>query len=78
MLPLVFASSAFVPTENMPTWLRAFAEHQPVTAAVDAVRTLVLGGAWAQKVGISLAWTAGIPLVFVPLSVRAYRRGQTG
>jgi ABC-2 type transport system permease protein len=76
MLPLVFASSAFVPTANMPTWLRVFAEHQPVTAAVNAVRALVLGGDWVGKVGISLAWTAGILLVFVPLSVRAYRRGQ--
>jgi len=76
MLPLVFASSAFVPTANMPHWLRVFAEHQPVTAAVNAVRALVLGGDWVGKVGISLAWTAGILIVFVPLAVRAYRRGQ--
>ena len=76
MLPLVFASSAFVPTANMPHWLQVFAEHQPVTAAVNAVRALVLGGAWVEKVGISLAWTAGILIVFVPLAVRAYRRGQ--
>jgi len=76
MLPLVFASSAFVPTANMPHWLQVFAEHQPVTAAVNAVRALVLGGDWVEKVGISLAWTAGILIVFVPLAVRAYRRGQ--
>jgi ABC-2 type transport system permease protein len=75
MLPLVFASSAFVSTENMPDWLRVFAEHQPVTAAVDAVRSLVLGGEWAGDVLASLAWTAGILLVFVPLSVSRYRRG---
>ncbi|WP_217921361.1 ABC transporter permease [Miltoncostaea oceani] len=75
MLPLVFASSAFVSTENMPDWLRVFAEHQPVTAAVDAVRALVLGGEWAGDVLASLAWTAGILLVFVPLSVSRYRRG---
>jgi ABC-2 type transport system permease protein len=75
MLPLVFASSAFVSTENMPDWLRVFAEHQPVTAAVDAVRALALGGPWAADVLASLAWTAGILLVFVPLSVRRYRRG---
>lgn len=75
MLPLVFASSAFVSTENMPGWLQVFAENQPVTAAVDAVRALVLGGPWAADVLTSLAWTAGILLVFVPLSVRRYRRG---
>lgn len=75
MLPLVFASSAFVSTENMPGWLQVFAENQPVTAAVDAVRALVLGGPWAADVLTSLAWTAGILVVFVPLSVRRYRRG---
>jgi ABC-2 type transport system permease protein/oleandomycin transport system permease protein len=75
LLPLVFASSAFVSTETMPDWLAAFAEHQPVTAAVDAVRSLVLGGAWAADVAVSLAWTGGILLVFVPLAVRRYRRG---
>lgn len=75
MLPLVFASSAFVATENMPDWLQVFAEHQPVTAAVDAVRSLALGGPWLGDVGVSLAWTAGVLAVFVPLSVRRYRRG---
>jgi ABC-2 type transport system permease protein len=75
LLPLVFASSAFVPTATMPPWLQAFANHQPVTAAVNAVRRLVLGGPWAEDVLISLAWTAGILLVFVPLAVRRYRRG---
>ena len=75
MLPLVFASSAFVATENMPDWLQVFAEHQPVTAAVDAVRSLALGGPWLADVGVSLAWTAGVLAVFVPLCVRRYRRG---
>ena len=75
MLPLVFASSAFVPTDSMPGWLQVFSEHQPVTAAVNAVRSLVLGGPWLGDVGVSLAWTAGILLIFVPLSIRSYRRG---
>jgi ABC-2 type transport system permease protein/oleandomycin transport system permease protein len=75
MLPLVFASSAFVSTASMPDWLAAFAEHQPVTAAVDAMRSLVLGGPWGVNVLKSLAWTGGILAVFVPLSVRRYRAG---
>src|SRR5436305_859746 len=41
---LVFASNSFVPTSTMPGWLRAYANHQPVSATVDAVRSLVLGG----------------------------------
>ncbi len=74
MLPLVFASSAFVSPSTMPDWLQPFAEHQPVTAAVNAVRALVLGGPWAEKVLISLAWTVGIVAVFAPLAVRRYRK----
>jgi ABC-2 type transport system permease protein len=78
LLPLVFASSAFVSTESMPGWLQAFAENQPVSAAVDAVRALVLGGDWAGDVLVSLAWSAGILAVFVPLAIRRYRRGAAG
>jgi oleandomycin transport system permease protein len=76
MLPLVFASSAFVSTATMPGWLQAFAENQPVTAAVDAMRALVLGGAWGQKALVTLAWSVGIVAVFAPLAVRRYRRSQ--
>ena len=74
LLPLVFASSAFVSTETMPAGLQAFAEHQPVTAAVDAMRALVLGGPWGAKALETLAWSAGIVIVFGYLAVRRYRR----
>src|SRR5215813_9037985 len=40
--PLLFGSNAFVPTSTMPDWLRAFAEHQPVSAVIGAVRGLLL------------------------------------
>ena len=71
---LVFSSSAFVPVESMPSWLQGWAAHQPVTAAIDAIRALALGGAAGGPVLKALAWTAGLLLVFVPLAVRAYRR----
>lgn len=74
LFPLVFASSAFVPTATMPGPLRAFADHQPVTAAVDAVRALVLGGPTTGPVLTSLAWSLGILAVAAPLAVRRYRR----
>ncbi|HEY8545218.1 MAG TPA: ABC transporter permease [Acidimicrobiales bacterium] len=87
IFPLVFASSAFVPTATMPGWLQAFAEHQPVTVVIDACRQLVLGGQvdgnryvpgidWGD-IGLSFAWIAGIAAVFAPLAVRAYRRKVT-
>jgi ABC transporter DrrB family efflux protein len=74
MAPLVFASSAFVPVDTMPGWLQGFAEHQPVSVTASAVRALVLGGPTASYVLQSLAWIAGILIVFAPLAVRRYRR----
>ena len=71
---LVFASAAFVPVATMPGWLQAFANHQPVTAVINAVRALTLGGPTAGKVVSALAWIAGIVAVFAPLSIRRYRK----
>jgi ABC-2 type transport system permease protein/oleandomycin transport system permease protein len=74
LAPLIFASSAFVPIGSMPGWLLAFAEHQPVSVTVDAVRGLTAGGPTAGKVVASLLWSAGIIAVFAPLAIRRYRR----
>jgi ABC-2 type transport system permease protein/oleandomycin transport system permease protein len=75
VFPLVFASSAFVPTAGMPGVVRAFADINPVTLVVNAVRALTIGhgSALAPTLG-ALAWLAGLLLIFVPLSVRAFRR----
>lgn len=74
LAPLVFASSAFVPVSSMPGWLQVFAEHQPVSVTVNAVRALVLGGPTASKVLAALAWSIGILVVFAPLAVARYRK----
>jgi ABC-2 type transport system permease protein/oleandomycin transport system permease protein len=74
MAVFVFASSAFVSTATMPGPLRAYADHQPVTATVNAVRALVLGGPTLDKVVAALLWIVGITVVFAALSVRRYRR----
>ena len=74
LAPLVFASSAFVPVSSMPGWLQAFANHQPVSVTVTAVRDLVLGTPATTDVLQALAWMAGIILVFAPFAVRLYRR----
>jgi ABC transporter DrrB family efflux protein len=74
VFPLVFASSAFVPVDTMPGWLQTFADINPVTITVNALRALTLGGPTARPVLESLAWIAGILLVFVPLAVNRYRR----
>jgi len=76
LFPLTFVSSAFVPIASMPGWLQAFANHQPVTYVVDTMRALALGGPIAADLWRSLAWIAGIFVVFLPLAVRAYRRAS--
>src|ERR671911_2407030 len=76
LAPLVFVSSAFVAIDTMPGWMQPFAKYQPVSVAVDAVRSLMLGGQFhdTSKVLGSLAWSIGIVAVFAPLAVRVYRR----
>ncbi len=79
LFPLSFASSAFVPVTSMPGWLQAFAVHQPVSQVVDASRQLMLGATpsalWSTtNIWYSLAWSAGILMVFAPLAVWRYRR----
>jgi ABC-2 type transport system permease protein/oleandomycin transport system permease protein len=74
MALLVFASNAFVSTRSMPEVLRVYANHQPVSATVDAVRALVLGGPTLSKVAVAVAWAVGIVAVFAPIAVRRYRQ----
>jgi ABC-type polysaccharide/polyol phosphate export permease len=75
VFPLTFASSAFVPTSSMPGIVRAFAQVNPVTLTVDAVRALSIGHGDALSSALgALAWLAGLLVVFVPLAVRAFRR----
>lgn len=75
VFPLTFASSAFVPTSSMPGAVRAFANVNPVSQAVDAVRALSIGHADAGRPTLwTVVWLAGLLLVFIPLAVRAFRR----
>jgi ABC-2 type transport system permease protein len=83
VFPLTFVSSAYVPVETMPSWLQGFAEHQPITVMVDAVRALTQGPAAEALLGHDagyyvvrgLAWAAALLVLFVPLAVARYRRG---
>jgi ABC transporter DrrB family efflux protein len=74
IFPITFASSAFVPTGSMPDWLKAFAENNPFTTVVDALRSLWLGTPAGNDVWGAVAWSVGIAVVFSVLSVRGYRR----
>ena len=70
----MFASTAFVPVETMPGWLQVWANNQPVSVTVTAVRDLTLGLPATGDVIRSVVWLVAILLIFIPLSVRLYRR----
>ncbi len=74
IFPLTFASSAFVPTDSMPGWLQTFADINPFTIVVNAVRALWLDAPADNYVWGGFAWSIGMIVVFAPLAVRAYRR----
>ena len=76
LFPLTFLSSAFVPISSMPGWLQAFANNQPVTYVINVMRSMALGGPIADDLWKSIAWLAGIFIVFAPLAVRAYKRAS--
>ncbi len=71
---LPFISSAFVPTGSMPPAVRAFAENQPVTSIVDAIRALLSGQPVGDDIWVALAWCLGILIVAYLFAMRAYRR----
>ncbi|HYM49413.1 MAG TPA: ABC transporter permease [Candidatus Limnocylindrales bacterium] len=79
LFPLTFASSAFVPVNTMPSWLQAFARHNPVSVLSDSLRGLfhvnplltTADTRWALIQ--SMLWIAGILIVFIPISVLRYR-----
>jgi ABC-2 type transport system permease protein len=71
---LPFLSSAFVPTESMPGPVRAFAENQPVTAIVNAIRDLFAGQPVGSDLGVALTWCLGILVVAYVVATATYRR----
>jgi len=83
VFPFAFVSSAYVPVSSMPSWLQVFAQHQPLTYMVDAVRSLTLGPHAQALLGHpssyyvtrSLVWALAIMAVSLPIAVAKYRRG---
>lgn len=79
-IPLMFASSAYVPIDQLPGWMQGFAEVNPLSAAVNAARGLALGttGVGGPPVGDlvvkSLLYSFAVAAVGIPLALWAYRR----
>jgi len=71
---LPFISSAFVPTESMPFAVRVFAEHQPVTSIVEALRALLSGQPVGNDIWVAIAWCVGVMVVAYFFAMRAYKK----
>ncbi|MGZ6545764.1 MAG: ABC transporter permease [Actinomycetota bacterium] len=74
LAPLVFASTAFVPVDNMPGWLQPWARNQPVSETVETFRALTIGGPTQSLVIKSILWSVLIIAIFAPIAVRLYRK----
>jgi ABC-2 type transport system permease protein/oleandomycin transport system permease protein len=72
IIPLAFTSSAFVPIDTMPGWLQTWADINPITHIVDAIRALIIGGPTTTPLLQALAWLAALAALVIPLAVRRY------
>ena len=78
IFPLTMASSAFVDPSKMTSWLRPFAENQPVTYIIDAVRGLLLGTPMKENaVGVAFLSCALVLIVVIPIAAYLFRRKTT-
>lgn len=74
VFPLTFISSAFVPVESMPAALEWFADINPFTIVVNAMRSLWLGAPAGDYVWGAFAWALALIAIFAPLAVSRYRK----
>ena len=74
IFPLTFVSSAFVPTETMPSVLRTFAENQPMTHAINAIRAWLVGTPLGDSAWLSVVWSVVLIVVSVPITAWLFRR----
>jgi ABC-2 type transport system permease protein len=77
IFPLTFASSAFVPTEGMNEYLKAFAENQPISQVIEAVRALMLGMPVEDHLFWAIFWCIVILIFAVPTAVYLFKKKTT-
>src|ERR687894_181176 len=74
IFPLTFVSSAFVPTDTMPEALRFFAENQPLTHVIEAIRGWLVGSPVGDSGWLGFAWCIGIIIVSIPVATWLFQR----
>ncbi len=78
IFPITFISSAFVPVDSLPSALNAFAQVNPITIVVDAMRSLWLGTPAGNSVWGAVVWSFVLIAIFAPIAVAKYRRAAAG
>jgi len=74
IFPLTFVSSAFVPTETMPKVIRAFAENQPITHTINAIRAWLVGTPLGDSAWLAVAWSLALIAISIPITSWLFRR----
>lgn len=74
IFPLTFASSAFTPTEGMVPVIRWFAENQPITHVIEAMRSLMIGTPMENHGLLAVLWCVGFIIVAIPLAGFLFKR----
>ena len=74
IFPLTFVSSAFVPTHTMPGVIRTFAENQPLTHVINAIRAWLVGTPLGDSAWLAVAWSLALIAISVPITSWLFRR----
>ena len=74
IFPLTFVSSAFVPTDTMPGALQAFAENQPLTHVINAMRSWLVGSPMGDSAWLAVIWCVAIIAVSIPVTSWLFKR----
>lgn len=74
VFPLTFASTAFVPADSMVAWLRVFAENQPITHVIEAIRALLIGSPIGNHGWLAVVWSIGVLAVSMPVATYLFRK----
>ncbi len=74
VFPLTFASSAFAPTDSMNKYLKVFAENQPITQVIEAIRALILKQPVGNHAWLATTWCIGILVIAIPLASILFKR----
>ena len=73
VFPLTFASGAFAPTSSLAEWIRPFAENQPITHVIEAVRALMIGTPLGDHAWLAVVWSVATIVIAMPIAAWLFK-----